>query len=245
MASKGKSKEHLQGDLEDPPVYQCRSCNRDFKTQESLRQHARDSPAHSPSVTCDLCYRTFNTDEALEQHRKHARIHQPESQQPRIKTPLDEFFLSFEGFEYNPAHPPARSFERLGFHHDWESNSPAYKNARKKYQDALNSELQMWYGSTDDLKAWHTLCRAIGIKPLPESCSQCKKAVRKKHVNIVDLIDWARHRETSDTPVQTFRSVAQLQTYTVETDKIFSKKKAKAGAHGKNTVLKHLLRTIF
>ena len=35
-------------------------------------------------------------------------------------------------------------------------------------------ELHMWYGAEDDLTAWHALCRAIGINPVPESCKQCE-----------------------------------------------------------------------
>ncbi|TLD22157.1 hypothetical protein PspLS_08159 [Pyricularia sp. CBS 133598] len=242
------SEESLQQHLRDSPVhdlvYECKKCNRSFNSEESLQQHVRDSPAHAQSFDCEMCDRAFKTDEALQQHLEHAAIHQQPSQ-PQLKTPLDVFFLLFEGFEYDPAQPPAKSFARLEKHQGWQKGTSAYKKAWNKYQTALDSELDMWYGPSDDLTAWHTLCRAIGIKPLPETCGQCKKAVRKKHVNIVDLVEWSRNRGTSDKPVQTFANVAQLQAYTMETGKIFSKKMAKGGGQGKKAVLRHLLRVIF
>ncbi|QBZ65656.1 hypothetical protein PoMZ_12619 [Pyricularia oryzae] len=242
------SEESLEQHLRDSPahasVYECEKCDRSFNSDEALQQHVRNSPAHAATFDCETCDRSFKTDEALQQHLESAAVHQTQLQLAS-KTPLDEFFLSFEDFAYNPSDPPAKSFARLEKHRGWAADGSASRKAWKKYQTALASELDMWYGPTDDLTAWHTLCRAIGIKPLPESCTQCKKAVSKKHVNIVDLIDWSRNRGTSETPVQTFPSVAQLQAYTIKTRKIFSKEKAKAGAQGKKAVLKHLLRKIF
>jgi hypothetical protein len=33
----------------------------------------------------------------------------------------------------------------------------------------------MWYGAENDLTAWHALCRAIGVEPLPKTCAQCEE----------------------------------------------------------------------
>jgi hypothetical protein len=33
----------------------------------------------------------------------------------------------------------------------------------------------MWYGAENDLTAWHALCRAIGVEPLPKTCEQCEE----------------------------------------------------------------------
>lgn len=43
------------------------------------------------------------------------------------------------------------------------------------YQDALQSELHIWYGAEDNLTAWHALCRAIGVERLPKTCDQCEE----------------------------------------------------------------------
>ncbi len=32
------------------------------------------------------------------------------------------------------------------------------------------------YGAEDDLTAWHVLCRAIGVEPLPKTCEKCEEA---------------------------------------------------------------------
>lgn len=62
------------------------------------------------------------------------------------------------------------------------------------------------------------------------------KALKKSHVNIVDLIDCRR----TGTPVQTFPTFAALRNYTVNTGKVFPKKAAK-----QDGFIKALLREIF
>jgi hypothetical protein len=114
----------------------------------------------------------------------------------------------------------------------------------------------MWYGAENDLTAWHVLCRAIGVEPLPKTCEQCEEVgdrvmkfgrfmltrvigCTEGHVNIVDLIEWGR--SGSEEKVQTFRDVAELRAYTKETRKIFRNTFDEGG----NVVLRHLLRKIF
>ncbi|KFY66156.1 hypothetical protein V496_02148 [Pseudogymnoascus sp. VKM F-4515 (FW-2607)] len=65
----------------------------------------------------------------------------------------------------------------------------ASDDAWDRYEGALQSELHTWYGVESDLTAWHALCRAIGVS---KKCDQCEQAVRKTHVNIVDIIDLER-----------------------------------------------------
>jgi hypothetical protein len=70
------------------------------------------------------------------------------------------------------------------------------------------------------------------------------QAVRRTHVNIVDLVEWGRKRGTSDERVQTFRDVKGLRAYIKETRKIFRNTFDKDGKNS-NVVLRHLLRKIF
>ena len=35
--------------------------------------------------------------------------------------------------------------------------------------------MRKWYGAENDLTAWHALCRAIGIEPLPTTCGKCEE----------------------------------------------------------------------
>ncbi|KAJ5372465.1 hypothetical protein N7517_004471 [Penicillium concentricum] len=112
----------------------------------------------------------FGSQSALEQHIQYSRAH---IAAPR--TPLDMFFQSFTGFMYNQALPPSDSYTQLKRFRRWGDNDPEDKRAWKQYQSALELEVKMWFGAEDDLGAWHSLCRAIGIEPLPVTCGQAVK----------------------------------------------------------------------
>ncbi|RDW74148.1 hypothetical protein BP5796_07590 [Coleophoma crateriformis] len=233
------SEEALHQHLRDSPVHapsiNCDDCDRSFNSEEALRQHLRDSPAHASFFDCAPCDRTFSSAEALQQHLRDSRIHQQDTE-----TPLNMFFRSFPTFDYDPSLPPATSYASLREHKGWRRGSAASADAWTRYQEALESELHMWFGAENDLTAWHALCRAIGVKPLPRTCEQCEETVRRTHVNIIDLIEWGR--SDNEDKVQTFRDVAQLRAYTKETRKIFSNT---FDGEGGNVVLRHLLRKIF
>ena len=68
-----------------------------------------------------------------------------------------------------------RPMPNLRTHEGWRRGDPASKDAWNRYQDALASELRKWYGAENDMAAWHALCRAIGVKPLPRTCEQCEE----------------------------------------------------------------------
>ncbi|KAG9227929.1 hypothetical protein BJ875DRAFT_35716 [Amylocarpus encephaloides] len=227
--------QHLRNSPAHAPSFDCDDCDRSFDSEEALQQHLRDSPAHALSFDCETCNRSFGNEEALEQHLRDSRIHQQDTE-----TPLDVFFRSFPTFDYDPSLPPATSYANLQRQEGWCRGSAASNDAWNRYQDALQSELHMWYGAENDLTAWHALCRAIGVEPLPKTCEQCEEAARRTHVNIVDLIEWGR--SGSEEKVQTFRDVAELRAYTKETRKIF---RNTFDQEGGNVVLRHLLRKIF
>lgn len=162
--------QHLRDSPAHAPSFDCESCNRSFGSEEALNQHLQDSPVHAPSFECETCDRSFGSDEALEQHLRNSRIHQQDPD-----TPLDLFFRSFPTFDYDPSLSPAASYANLREHERWRRGDAASDDAWKRYQDALESELRMWYGAESDLAAWHALYRAIGVKPLPQTCEQCEE----------------------------------------------------------------------
>ncbi|CAH0023061.1 unnamed protein product [Clonostachys rhizophaga] len=236
-----KSDEALQQHMQSPahihaPTFDCKICSQSFKSDEALKQHMK-SPAHDSTLNCQTCDRKFQSKGALEAHLRDSPVHGRKS-----KTPLDIFFGSFRSFKYDPSLPPSTSYAKLRDQRGWERGDPEGDEAWNRYQDALAIELEMWYGAEDDLAAWHSLCRAIGIEPPPQTCALCKKAARNKHVNIVDLIDWGRNQ--SGQKVRIFRDVDQLRAYTRETGKIF-RNPYDEGEGGGNMVLRHLLRRIF
>ncbi len=166
--SKTSLKQHKRTSLAH--AFNCTPCNRRFDSEEALQQHLQYSPAHTRSFDCDDCDRAFDSEEALQQHLKDPLIHQQDTE-----TPLDVFFRSFPAFNYDPSLPPATSYANLQRQEGWRRNSAASDNAWNRYQDALQSELHLWYGAENDLTAWHALCRAIGIDPLPKTCEQCEE----------------------------------------------------------------------
>jgi hypothetical protein len=129
-----------------------------------------DSPAHALSFNCDDCDRAFDSEKALQQHLRDSRIYQQDTE-----APLDVFFRSFPAFNYDPSLPPATSYANLQRQEGWRPNSAASDDTWNRYQDALQSELHLWYGAENDLTAWHALCRAIGVDPLPKTCEQCEE----------------------------------------------------------------------
>ncbi|KAL9117230.1 MAG: hypothetical protein Q9187_006235 [Circinaria calcarea] len=157
--------------------------------------------------------------------------------------PLDNFFHSHHSFHYDASTPPAISFESLQSHlqkrHKWSRGGPECKELWHRYQTALTQEFNLWFGVEDDLNAWHSLCRAVRITPLPTTCELCRSSVRGRHVNIIDLIEWGR---SGGKYVRIFRTVKELSDYSYDSRKIYSKQavdELEAGA-----VLKHLLRPL-
>lgn len=176
-------------------VFDCATCDRHFRSGRALEQHYENSRAHNRIVDWDDCDRSFfstqeasnqygldikcetrgrvfDDDKALERHLTNSHEH------GTTTTPLDDFFRSFPNFDYDPSLPPATSYANLRSHKWWRRGDAALDGAWKRYQAALESELLFWYGAENDLNAWHTLCRAMGIEPLPQTCWQCKKVGR-------------------------------------------------------------------
>jgi hypothetical protein len=168
------SDEALEQHLRDRPAHapsiHCVLCNRSFNSEEALQQHLRDSPAHARSFKCNPCDRSFGGGDALQQHLRDSPAHQRTA-----VTPLDAFFRSFPTFDYDPLLPPATSYACLRGNQAWQRGDAASNDAWNRYQEALEAELQMWSGAEDDLTAWHVLCRAIGVDPLPETCARCEE----------------------------------------------------------------------
>ncbi|KAL8653158.1 MAG: hypothetical protein Q9210_002259 [Variospora velana] len=172
--------------------------------------------------------------------------HSCSSSDPKPSTndgPLDNFFHTYHSFHYDAGIPPAISFESLQTHlqkrHKWSRKGPECKELWHHYQAALTQEFNLWFGFEDDLDAWHSLCRAVRITPLPTTNELCRLSVRGRHVNIIDLIEWGR---SGGKHVQIFRTVKELSDYSYNSQKIYSKQavdEMEAGA-----VLKHLLRPL-
>jgi hypothetical protein len=113
--------------------------------------------------------------------------------------PLDAFFRSFSGYHYDPSIPPAESFlsfkRGLKRWNDWDGSLPdTWKKYEEhvytRYQAALTKEFNLWFGTEDDIKSWHSLCRAIAIHPLPTTRKKCREVSNHVHNNLcLNFID--------------------------------------------------------
>ncbi|KAH7400385.1 hypothetical protein BKA64DRAFT_708069 [Cadophora sp. MPI-SDFR-AT-0126] len=92
-------------------------------------------------------------------------------------------------------------------------------------RNTVVTEFARYFGSEDKLENWQRLCRDVGIEDVPQSLKKCKVALRKVWVNIYDLIEAVRKNEIP----RRFPSQHALSAYTLRTQRIFPKKKAKEG----------------
>ncbi|KAI9446872.1 hypothetical protein F5148DRAFT_988434 [Russula earlei] len=146
---------------------------------------------------------------------------------------VSEFFSSYPNFTLNPDAPPTREFARLRRLNHWEDGDEEYVEARERFADAVAEDFNVAYGTDiNNIDHWHALCHILGVEPVPESISACRKAVKSKHVNLVDLV---YHQDK----VQVFPSIKALAKYSKKQGKIFPKDSAKAGG-----ILRYLLRPI-
>ncbi|KAJ4365991.1 hypothetical protein N0V95_000368 [Ascochyta clinopodiicola] len=116
------------------------------------------------------------------------------------------------------------------------------KTQRKKRRNhAIAAEMDAAYGTDiTKLEKWQELCRDVGIEPVPQSITQCRKALSKVWVNLVNLID---HRRNRNIQLIVFPSYKQFCKYTIGDgkahDHIFPKELAK-----KEGFIKALLRNL-
>ncbi|KAH9980912.1 hypothetical protein BGW80DRAFT_1453864 [Lactifluus volemus] len=144
------------------------------------------------------------------------------------------FFASYEYFEINQDVTPTKEFSRLKQLNGWRDRDREYREARERFADALAADFNATYGTDMNcLENWHALCHVIGIDPIPEGISACRKAVKSKHINLVDLV---YHVDQ----VEMFPSVKALAKYSKKNGKIFPRESAKAGG-----ILRYLLRHIY
>ncbi|KAH7377615.1 hypothetical protein BKA66DRAFT_422029 [Pyrenochaeta sp. MPI-SDFR-AT-0127] len=144
------------------------------------------------------------------------------------------FMFQYPDFNYRNGMPIVQEFYRMCDFFNWERSDERKRAAHDDFKTAMVHTFNTLYGTdADDIDAWHKLCVALDISPLPVNLQECRKAVQKVHVNLVDLVD------SRGEQIEVFDSLEDLQDYTIETGKFFPKESAYAGG-----VLKALLREI-
>ncbi|KAH9071090.1 hypothetical protein EDB83DRAFT_2289821 [Lactarius deliciosus] len=152
-----------------------------------------------------------------------------------VKTPLEGFFSQYPNFQPEPSNSPVVEFDRLCKAYHWKRKDPRREAAREEFHSAMKKEFDHLYGSDKkDINNWLKLCFVLRIDPAPDTLRDCRNAVRKKYVNLVDLVHGSKKE------VQIFKTEKELSKYTLATGKIFPKAAAKDGG-----VLRDLRRQIF
>ncbi|KAL4917604.1 hypothetical protein BDW62DRAFT_201629 [Aspergillus aurantiobrunneus] len=144
------------------------------------------------------------------------------------------FFSRFPTFQPDPSAPITAEFACLAHHMNWWPSSTVY---RTEWANFLAAEFIRCFGAGTKLQQYQALYQALGLEePVPTSITQCRKALGRVHVNLIDLIDANRLGKE----VRKFQSVAALAKYTRKKQKAFPKAAAK-----KEGVLRDLLREIW
>ncbi|PWY94549.1 hypothetical protein BO94DRAFT_563167 [Aspergillus sclerotioniger CBS 115572] len=126
----------------------------------------------------------------------------------------------FPTFHPNPSAPTKDEFTRLAQHMHWTPNSKKYQ---REWAAFTGNEFHHHFGTQSKLENWQALCKELNLDGPIASMTQCRKALAKVHVNLVDLIDSRR----AGTPVHKFQNVRALRRYTRESGKVFPKEAAK------------------
>ncbi|KAK5011089.1 hypothetical protein LTR60_004831, partial [Cryomyces antarcticus] len=136
----------------------------------------------------------------------------------------NSFFARFPTFALNSTATIEDEFERLAAEQRWIRNSTAYRRNRNR---CLIGEFAARFGTVggaSKLEKWQELCEEVGVEDVPNSVTQCKKALNSVNVNLVDLINARRAGKS----VKCFRTRKELVAYTRKTPgKIFPKELAK------------------
>ncbi|PYH93937.1 hypothetical protein BO71DRAFT_419687 [Aspergillus ellipticus CBS 707.79] len=143
------------------------------------------------------------------------------------------FFSDFPAFQPDPDAPITAEFKRLAIQRQWKQGS---KTWRKRWNRFIGMEYDRIIGNNlRGLDDWRELCAELDLPGPFASIRQCKKALSKVHVNIVDLLEC---RQLGCKP-RKFPSQKALTTYTRKSGKFFGKSIAK-----QDKLLKVLLRRL-
>lgn len=92
---------------------------------------------------------------------------------------MDAFFATYPSFTHEPEASYFTEFNRLLEHYGWSEKAHARRKALKRFRTALTVEFNTRFGTDHkDLEAWQNLCVVLGLEPVPESITQCRKVRR-------------------------------------------------------------------
>jgi hypothetical protein len=116
--------------------------------------------------------------------------------------PLTAFFAEYQEFDYNPSASATEEFERLSRLKGWGKRSKRRKHAKAAFRAGLVDQFNTSYGTdVNDIANWHAIMTRLGIDPLPDTVSECKKVCFRVSVQAEpwskDLIFFVRSLKAS------------------------------------------------
>lgn len=87
---------------------------------------------------------------------------------------IDSFFARYVDFNYDLRATPSDEWRRLQREYGWTRGDEDGRTAWEEYSEALVLEFESWYGTDNNsLSSWRSLCRAVRIQPVPQTCGGC------------------------------------------------------------------------
>ncbi|PWY89101.1 hypothetical protein BO70DRAFT_426767 [Aspergillus heteromorphus CBS 117.55] len=143
------------------------------------------------------------------------------------------FFDDYPAFKLDPSAPITAEFKRLANQRHWKKGSKTWRNmwnrfTTMEYEELIGNHLA-------GLDGWRDLCEELDLPGPFDSIRQCKKALSKVHVNIVDVLE----SRLLDRKPRKFPNKHALAAYTRDSGKFMSRDLAK-----QDGLLKVLLRRL-
>jgi hypothetical protein len=128
--------------------------------------------------------------------------------------PIDEYFAQYPDFNYRPSHDWRQigPFNALVKFKSWDQNRRKleWEELKTKWTTVIEEE---YFDST--LPHYQSLCEDLGIEPIPVTVNECKRQLARVYVNIVDLTQYRRDRQSGGMPQppRLHRNRAELAEY--------------------------------
>lgn len=147
-----------------------------------------------------------------------------------MSDPIDSYFERYPDFDYHHSTTDWRqigAFNALAAHLRWNKDrrQAEWDEFKSLWTSVVEREFQ-----ESSLDHYQSLCEDLGIDPIPESTTACKRELSQVYVNIVDLVQYRKDKRAGRfaEPPQLFDSLEELSEYSISSRKWYPRQNAKA-----------------
>lgn len=100
------------------------------------------------------------------------------SKKPFVPGQVDEYFQGHRSYSYTPSADISvlKEFKRLAIDQKWDEKRR--EKEKKAFYVAVDAEFTARVGKGNSLIEWQRLAKVIGIDPLPQTITQCRKVTK-------------------------------------------------------------------